>query len=97
VHADGEPQRRPVYHAAVRSGALPPGYAADDGVGLLFRGRSFVRAVSSRPRAMAHRVDVVDGAVVETPILPAYLGRAEPKVRPVPSDVRELRQLRYRH
>jgi peptidase E len=95
VHADSEPERRPVYHAAVRSGALPAGYAADDGVGLLFRGRAFVRAVSSRPRAMAHRVDVVDGAVVETPILPAYLGTPERKKRAIPTDVREFRQLRY--
>jgi dipeptidase E len=95
VHADGEPQRRPVYHAAVAGGELPPGYAADDGVGLLFHDRAFVRAVSSRPRAMAHRVDVVDGSVVETPILPTYLGRAERKERPIPTDVREFRQLRY--
>ena len=54
-----------------------------------------MRAVSSRPRAMAHRVDVVDGAVVETPILPTYLGSAEREERPIPTDVREFRQLRY--
>jgi hypothetical protein len=54
-----------------------------------------VRAVSSRPRAMAHRVDVADGAAVETPILPTYLGAAELQERPIPTDVREFRQLRY--
>jgi len=95
VHADGEPRRRPVHHAAVRGGELPPGYAADDGVGLLFRDRAFVRAVSSRPRALAHRVDVIDGAVVETPILPTYLGAAERRERPIPTDVREFRELRH--
>jgi dipeptidase E len=95
VHADGEPERRPVFHAAVREGALPPGYAADDGVGLLFRGRDLERAVSSRPDAMAHRVYVVDGEIVETPILPTYLGRAERAERAIPFDVREYRQLRH--
>jgi hypothetical protein len=84
-----------VFHAAVRAGELAPGYAADDGVGLLFRGRDFERAVSSRPRALAHRVYVVDGEIVETPILPTYLGRAERSERPIPFDVREFRQLRY--
>ena len=40
VHADGEPERLPVWLANVRSGELPGGWAADDGVGLLFRGGS---------------------------------------------------------
>ena len=30
VHLDGEVERLPTYLAAVASGALPPGYAADD-------------------------------------------------------------------
>jgi peptidase E len=38
VHADGEPERLPVWLACVRSGTLPGGWAADDGVGLRFRG-----------------------------------------------------------
>jgi len=94
VHADGEPARRPVFHEAVLSGALPPGYAADDGVGLLFRGTRLERAVSSRPDATAHRVEAVGGAIIETPLLPAYLGRAAPPERPVPVDVQEFRRLR---
>ncbi|MEA2268605.1 MAG: hypothetical protein QOC64_1215, partial [Solirubrobacteraceae bacterium] len=36
VHLDGEPERRPVYLQAVRNGDIPSGWAADDGVGLLF-------------------------------------------------------------
>ena len=38
VHADGEPERLPVWLAAVQDGTLPGGWAVDDGVGLLFRG-----------------------------------------------------------
>src|SRR3954453_15156370 len=35
VHADGEPERLPIARAAIAEGAIPPGYAADDGVALL--------------------------------------------------------------
>ena len=74
VHADGEPERLPVWLDAVRSGALPGGWAADDGVGLLFRGRQFERAVSSRPGAAALRVDAVEGELVRQRIEPELLG-----------------------
>jgi peptidase E len=57
VHCDGEPSRLPVFRHAVRSGAMPPGYAADDGVGLLFRGDTLQEVVSSRSRARALRVE----------------------------------------
>ncbi len=56
VHADSEPERLPVYRAAIASGALPPGYAVDDGVALLFCGRRLSRCVSSRPGAQAIRI-----------------------------------------
>jgi dipeptidase E len=95
VHADSEPARRPVFQEAVLRGELPPGYAADDGVGLLFRGTRLERAVSSRPGARAHRVEAVGGEVAETPLRPVYLGRAAPEERPVPFDVREYRRLRH--
>jgi peptidase E len=57
VHMDGEPGRLPVYRAAVRSGALPSGYAADDGVALLFREHTLEDVVSSRPGRRALRVE----------------------------------------
>src|ERR1039457_5140355 len=47
VHADGEPERLPVWLASVRDGTLPGGWAVDDGVGLLFRGPLLERIVSS--------------------------------------------------
>src|SRR3954453_442767 len=91
VHADGEPERLPVYLEAVRTGALPGGWAADDGVGLLFRGRDLERAVSSRPAARAHRVERVGDDVVSTPLLPEWLHSREAELRPTPFDVREFR------
>ena len=49
VHMDGEPARLPVCRAAIADGTIPPGYAADDGVALLFRGTELEEVVSSRP------------------------------------------------
>jgi dipeptidase E len=64
VHADGEPERLPVWLTALRAGALPGGWALDDGVGLLFRGERPERAVSSRPGAGGQRVDAIAGELV---------------------------------
>jgi dipeptidase E len=93
VHADGEPERLPVWLEAVRRGTLPGGWAADDGVGLLFRGRRFERAVSSRPGAGALRVDAVEGELVRRRIEPELLGAPPPLQRPAGDDVLELREL----
>lgn len=57
VHHDSEPARRPVYLEAVRDGEMPPGYAADDGAALIFRGRTLVEVVSARRDAHAYVVD----------------------------------------
>jgi dipeptidase E len=88
VHADGEPARLPVFRQAVRGGAIPPGYAADDGAGLLFRGRALREVVSSRPRAGALRVER-DG---EAPV-PARRLTARERFGDAP-DIAEYRRLR---
>jgi len=56
VHMDGEPARLPICRAAVADGSMPPGYAADDGVALLFRGTELEEVVSSRPSRRALRI-----------------------------------------
>jgi peptidase E len=99
VHADGEPERLPVWLAAVRSGELPGGWAADDGVGLLFRGTRMTRVVTSRPGTAALRVEMVGGELVRHRIEPELLGvdpdrPTAPGSLPVPDDIRELRELR---
>jgi dipeptidase E len=56
-HYDSESLRRPRYTELVGSGALPDGYAADDGVGLLFEGRELRETVASLPGSSAFRVE----------------------------------------
>ncbi len=90
VHADGEPERLPAYLEAVRTGALPGGWAADDGVGLLFQGADMVRVVSSRPGAAAVRVDAVEGELVRRRLEPELLGSSGGMPQPG-ADVEELR------
>jgi dipeptidase E len=99
VHADGEPDRLPVWLAGVRSGELPGGWALDDGVGLLFKGPRLERAVSSRPGAGAQRVDALEGELVRRRLQPELLGAESPGANaPVDEAVQELRDLhRLRH
>ncbi len=94
VHADGEPERLPVWLAAVRDGILPGGWALDDGVGLLFRGRQMDRVVSSRPGASAQRVDSIAGELVRRRLEPTLLD-VEPhaSLGGVDEAVQELRRV----
>ncbi len=93
VHADGEPERLPIWLEAVRAGTLPGGFAADDGCALAFRGRRFERAVSSRPGAAALRVEAVDGELVRQRIEPELLGAPRLGDGPPSDDVLELRRV----
>jgi dipeptidase E len=94
VHADGEPERLPVWLAAVRSGALPGGWALDDGVGLLFAGEQLRRVVSSRPGAGAQRVDAIAGELVRRRLEPELLGAdARGRSADLDEDVQELRRV----
>ena len=69
VHYDSEPQRRPLFQSLVASGALPAGYATDDGVGLLYRGTEMVEALTEVAGARAFHVERgPDGTAVETPL-----------------------------
>jgi hypothetical protein len=95
VHADGDPERLPVYLEAVRSGELPGGWAVDDGAGLIFEGSGPSRVVSARPGAGVVRVDAVSGELVRRRLVPELLGAGPLAERPLPDDVRELRRTRY--
>ena len=94
VHYDGEADRRPVYLQAVADGTLPAGYAADDGVGLLFREGEFVTAVSSRPGGRAFRVERRDGEAIEVALPVEYLGGVASPTPRVSDDIREFRATR---
>jgi dipeptidase E len=94
VHADGEPERLPVWLGHVRDGTLPGGWALDDGVGLLFRGRTLDRVVSSRPGAEAQRVDAIAGELVRRRIQPDLLGsRASDPLGGYDEAVEEMRRV----
>ncbi len=95
VHREGEPRRLPVYRDAVRRGQLPPGWAADDGVGLRFAGTRLVGAVSSRPGAGVAWIDRTDEHELEV----RWLGertRGASMSPPTPVDIREYREHRRR-
>ncbi|NGN95665.1 peptidase E [Nocardioides sp. KC13] len=63
-HYLGEEDRRETYVRFVGSGALPAGYAADDGVALLWRDGELVEVLSERPDGVAYAV----GPDGETPL-----------------------------
>lgn len=103
VHLGGENERLPVYRHAVATGALAPGYAADDGAALLYAGRELLECVASRPTARVLRVEA-DGrggvSELEQPIR-LLEGAAEEGTTSGPgpavgsdADVLELRALR---
>ncbi|GLW47226.1 putative peptidase YgaJ [Streptomyces sp. NBRC 14336] len=84
-HYDSEPGRRDGYRQAVASGALPGGWALEDGVAVHFRGGRLEAAVARRADARLYRVEPVgDGGVAERGVACRALGRA----RKVPSAAR---------
>lgn len=72
-HYNAETGRRPAYHRLLKTGAIKPGYALDDGAALHFIGGELHCVVTSRPEAEAYAVDVVAGAVRETTLENTYL------------------------
>jgi peptidase E len=81
VHYDSDLNRRVAHEAAVGSGAIPPGYALDEGVGLVYGGTGtrtrLVDVVTERAGQNAWRVDLVDGRAVETLLEPRLLSGVE--------------------
>jgi dipeptidase E len=97
VHLDGEPERLPIYRAAVAAGELPPGYAVDDGAALVLSGTALSRCVASRPDAQVVRVspDGSDGVIARP--LPVKLLPGARRATPELTEshgVAELRALR---
>jgi len=68
-HYDSEPARRPAYLRAMGSGALPPGWALEDGAAALFTDGELTESVARRPGAALYRVEAKpDGGVTETAV-----------------------------
>jgi peptidase E len=68
---DGTPRKR-LYREAILKGILPPGYACDDGAGLLFIDGELSESVTIDPESKNYHVYVEDGKLKEDP-LPARL------------------------
>lgn len=69
-HYDSEKDRRPTYTKMIAGGAVPDGYAADDGVGLHFIDGVFHQAVANRAKSMAWSVKRGADGAEETGIEP---------------------------
>lgn len=67
-HFHGEPGRRESYLRWVASGELPDGWAADDGVALVWRDGELVDAVAERDGAGAWQVRRTPDGASETPL-----------------------------
>jgi dipeptidase E len=96
VHYDSEPARRPCFHEAIRSEAVPPGWGVDDGAGLLFAGRDLVECVSARRGTRAYWVEEARGGALETPLEPRALPGREELEPPTPLSIVEWREARVR-
>jgi peptidase E len=65
VHYDSELRRRPLFQRLIAAGTLPPGYATDDGAGVLYRGTQFAEGVSERDGAAVYFVETDGTNAVE--------------------------------
>ena len=72
-HYDSDPRRPAAFQGLVRRTGLP-GLGAEDGVGLHYEDGMLRRVVSSRPGALAWRVEPHGGDVRSEPVAPEYLG-----------------------
>jgi peptidase E len=72
-HYDSDPRRFEAFGDFVRT-TRQPGLAAEDGVGLHYVDGQLTRVVSSRPTAVAWRVEPGDGDARRAMIEPEYLG-----------------------
>jgi hypothetical protein len=72
----------------------PPGYAVDDGVGLLFAGTDLVEVVSARPGAGAWWVDGDGDRAVETALPVTPLPDADDAALSPPLAIAEFRRAR---
>lgn len=90
VHYDRDSGRRSAYTAAI-AGGLEPGFALDDGAGLLFEGGRAVEAVAGARGARVLHVGTGPDGVTETPLHPTPV---LPRTRNGDPAIAELRALR---
>jgi len=67
-HYNDKTARKRHYREAVLKGILPPGYACDDGAGLLFIDGQVSESVTLDPKSKSYYVHVEDGELREDPL-----------------------------
>lgn len=72
-HYDSEERRRPTFHRLVAEGAIPAGWALDDGAALRFDGTELADVVRDRDGVFAYRVERQGDSAVETRLEPRRL------------------------
>ncbi|HTV62244.1 MAG TPA: peptidase E [Verrucomicrobiae bacterium] len=72
-HYDGEAGRRPSFHSLIQQGALPAGYAIEDGAAVHFIGDTIAEVITSRPSARAFRVRREGSNIIEEPLQTRFL------------------------
>ncbi len=73
VHYRSEPARRIAYHRHLVRGLVPAGVGVEDGVALHYVDGALHRAVSSRPDALAYRVEARLNTILERELSVDYL------------------------
>lgn len=71
-HYNSEPARRTLYHKAVLTGKLQPGYACDDQAGLLFINGKMVKAVTHNSKNKNYFVSKKNREIIEE-IIPSEI------------------------
>jgi len=87
VHTDSDPDRSPVFRAAVADGVLPDGIELDEGVGVLHRGHAstLVEAVTDHDGGRAVRISRDPGDPSGIRVDPLPVRRLPDAPRPAPS------------
>lgn len=73
VHYDSNPAWRTAHEAAVRAGAIPSGWALDEGTAVVYRGAAAVAAVAEHGHQYVWAVGRLDGRTFSRPLRPPLL------------------------
>ncbi len=74
-HYDDRAELKMAFHKLILSGTIEEGYGVEDGAAVHFVGAEPIRVVASRPGATAYKVRKLRSKIVETPMIPVYLGK----------------------
>jgi peptidase E len=72
-HYHSEANRKETYKRFIHKGGLKPGYACDDLAGLYFENDTLTKVLSTNKENKAYKLNLIDGAVVESVIEPTLI------------------------